>query len=205
MRVVLPSEMKQIDNYCDQYLGLSSITLMDNAANAICKVVSENCSTDKSILAICGGGNNGGDGLCAIRKLYDLGYSVKAFVFGNANSIVKLHTDNLTKSGVEVYKDNLKLLIQESDVILDCMFGIGFKNTIQGDIETYINHINDSGKYIISVDIPSGVYADTGELSNCAVKADITVVLSQLKPGNVILSRKRILWKNNSYGYWYTR
>lgn len=186
MRVVFPSEMKQIDSYCDQYLGLNTITLMDKAAEAICKVVTENCSSEKSILAICGGGNNGGDGLCAVKKLFDRGYPVKAFVFGTANDNVKLHIENLSMAGIRVYTDNIETLIQESDVILDCMFGIGFKNTVRGVVEDYIRMINSSGKFIVSVDIPSGVYAGTGEISNCAVKADITVALSQLKPGNVI-------------------
>lgn len=186
MRIVFPKEMNEIDNYCNLHIGLETISIMNNAADAICNFIISNFKKDSRILAICGGGNNGGDGLVTISKLHKLGYLSNAFILGEPNTIVKNQMDMFSKLNIPLYKDNLEMLLDDSDIILDCIFGTGFRDDVPLHVENYISKINESGKHIISVDIASGIYADSGMLSNIAIKANTTLVLSNLKPGNVI-------------------
>ncbi|NLN05399.1 MAG: NAD(P)H-hydrate dehydratase [Clostridiaceae bacterium] len=190
MRIVFPDEMKKIVKYCEESLGLNTISLMENAASSIKDCVVNIADKSNKILAICGGGNNGADGLAALRKLGNLGYSVKAILVGyKSNENVQLHRSILEKENVEIHKAidcDLDYVLKDCDVILDCIFGIGFRGDIDKDTGYIIDCINRSGKKVVSVDIPSGVYGESGKISNYCVKADITVVLSDLKPGNVV-------------------
>ncbi|HHT92104.1 MAG TPA: NAD(P)H-hydrate dehydratase [Clostridiaceae bacterium] len=190
MRIVFTDEMKKIDKYCEETLGLNTIALMENAASSIKDCVVNHAGNSKRIVAICGGGNNGADGLAALRKLGNLGYSVNAIMVGEkANENVELHRRILEKENVEMHKAkscDIDFVLKDCDVILDCIFGIGFKGEIGEEPARVIDCINRSGKLIISVDMPSGVYGDSGKVSHYCVKADITVVLSDLKTGNVI-------------------
>ncbi len=196
MRIAYPEETKQIDGYCDM-LGLSVIALMENAATCLCKAVTNNFCTDKKVLAICGGGNNGADGLAALRKLNECGYKVKAYITGNMNKNVTLHKDILVKSGINVITDDIPVedVINGCNIILDCLFGTGFREGFDEHTLNIIKAVNTSGKYVISADIPSGVDGSTGRVFEDAVKADITVVFGNVKPGNIIYPGKEYCGK----------
>lgn len=199
MRIVFPDEMKKIDHYCEVALGLNTIALMENAASSIKDCIVNHVGKNKRIVAVCGGGNNGADGLAALRKLYNLGYSVKAVLVGRKNNQnVELHRQILERENVSVLnadKCDIELLLKDSDTVLDCIFGIGFRGETGEDIGYIIDCINKSGKQVISVDIPSGVYGDSGLVSDKCVKADITIALSNLKPGNIIYPGKEYCGK----------
>lgn len=129
----------------------------------------------KSVLIVCGTGNNGGDGYVCARLLKERGIAVKVYAMGG-----KLSPDCQREK--EVYDGEYTSTI-EGDIIVDCLFGTGLNRTVGGEYVGVINAINSSNSYVISVDIPSGLNGDNGKVLGCAVKANKTVAIAYPKVG----------------------
>ncbi len=181
------AEAKEIDRISIQDIGIPSLVLMERAALRVADCVSAAARAGKDrILAVCGMGNNGGDGVAAARILKERGFSVSILLLGNEE-----------KASGEM-KQQLKiarhLAIPFSDgesfteytVILDAIFGIGLSRGIGGKYAAVIQRINQSHAAIVSVDIPSGVDAGTGKILGIAVQADYTVTFGVNKRGLVL-------------------
>ena len=198
--LVTSNEMRAYDTYTIESIGIPSLVLMERAALQTVKKIWEYIkqSDDKGsvlneipdkkirILCVCGTGNNGGDGLCVARLLKEQGITVDAVIIGNPNKLSKetaIQLSVLEKYGVFVgnaMPDN------HYDIIVDALFGIGLSRDITGEYREAIEWINNSDAYIISVDIPSGIDADTGKIWGCAVKADETVAVAFKKRGHCL-------------------
>ena len=149
----------------------------------------------KNIIVLCGPGNNGGDGLVISRILKNLKHGVTLYCLksesykGDAIKAYKLN---------KIIKNDLKnLKIDNKSIIIDCLFGIGLNRDITGTYKTLIKKINSSKQKIISIDIPSGVNGDTGEIMGIAVKADRTLILHAKKNGHVKNHGKKYSGKIN--------
>lgn len=149
----------------------------------------------KNIIVLCGPGNNGGDGLVISRILKNLKHDVTLYCLksesykGDAIKAYKLN---------KIIKNDLKdFKIDNKSIIIDCLFGIGLNRDITGTYKTLIKKINSSKQKIISIDIPSGVNGDTGEIMGIAVKADRTFVLHAKKNGHVKNHGKKYSGKIN--------
>ena len=125
-----------------------------------------------SVLVLCGPGNNGKDGMVAANVLRDKGWPVRVLGYRNNTPDVK-------------QLQFADFAIEES-IIVDAIFGFGISRILDDDLILIIEKINQSRKFIISVDIPSGINCDTGEIMGAAVKADLTVAFSCLKFCHVI-------------------
>lgn len=191
MITVTGSQMKSIDNYCIEKIGIPSIVLMENAALKVIK----NIDMDKfnSFTIICGVGNNGGDGLAVGRHLIVEGKDVKIFIVGNLSKSSKdfsinyniLKNMNADMNLIET-KEDLNALINSltgTDMAIDSIFGTGLTREVAGLYKDVILYINEHSKYILSVDIPSGVDSDTGNTLGVSINANKTVTFQLMKKG----------------------
>lgn len=157
--------------------GVSGEELMHRAGKAVADEVI--CTVKKlsakSVLIVCGTGNNGGDGYVCARLLKEQGIPVKVYAMGGT-----LSPDCQREK--EAYSGEYALSI-EGDIIVDCLFGTGLNRTVGGEYINVINAINHTSSYVISVDIPSGINGDNGMVSGCAIRADKTVAIAYPKVG----------------------
>lgn len=176
-KVLTVEQMRAADFYTINQLKISSQTLMRRAGLAIAdevEVAAGKIDASK-ILVVCGIGNNGGDGYVCAEELKNRGYNVSVYSMeGN------LSTDCAREKGA--YSGGYTEEIS-ADIIVDCLFGTGLSRTVTGKYAEVIEKINESGAYVISADIPSGLSGDNGLAEGCAVKADITVAIAEYKLG----------------------
>lgn len=196
MKLVTAREMKALDVQAQNDYAMPGILLMDNAAQAVAEAVHEALTAleGERVVIFCGGGNNGGDGLGAARWLQSYGVSVRAFVVGAALDAVQgdaaLELAMFTKAGGRVEalstEDDwvlAELAASKADVLVDALLGTGFHGELEGDVLRACELLNKSEKYILAVDIPTGVNADNGAVCEQAVRADHTVTMALVKTG----------------------
>lgn len=191
--VVNATEMKNIDRYSMETLGIPSLALMERAALAVTEEIGNHVPKErlykKQSLILCGMGNNGGDGLAVARMLHILGGSPVIYITGSP------------EQGTEAWKTqyqiakNLKLpfcTLEEAEkivkedragLIVDALFGIGLTRGITGAAAEAIGLASQSGAYRVAVDIPSGISADTGQVYGVGFQADLTVTFGSVKMG----------------------
>lgn len=191
MKTISCDEMKKMDSYAINEVGIPSIVLMENAALRVIENIDLEHSS--SFTVVCGTGNNGGDGLAVARHLILKNKRAKVYIVGdpekgtgdfkiNLNILNKLKSDC---SYILNHEDILSLRadLLSSDTAVDAIFGIGLARNVEGLYFEIIQAVNSCSKYIISVDVPSGLNGDTGEPMGVAVKADKTVVFHMMKKG----------------------
>lgn len=195
MRVASVSEIQNIDKLASVDFGISEEILMENAGIAVYEAIRKNNKIDGRRFAIFAGtGNNGGDGFVLGRKIISSGGEVSVFIVGDEkkiSGIAKLNLDRLKKLPVEIYSIKsvnriVEISLLTCDVIIDALFGTGLSKEITGVYREVVNQINLSGKPIYSIDIPSGVNGDTGEILGCAIKATATITFGLPKRGHFI-------------------
>jgi len=194
MKLASKEDIYRIDKTCEEKYGIPTLILMENAGealfNAVKKYIPEYES--KNYCVFCGAGNNGGDGAVLARKLFVKGFSVTVVMLddiNNAKGDALINFNIIQKLGVPFIAsinslNKIKKIVQESDVIIDAIFGIGFHGEIEGLKASIVDIINSSGKVIISADIPSGISAD-GKVSSHAIKANYTVTFGLPKIGMI--------------------
>lgn len=193
MKVASGAQMREMDRITIEEIGIPGIVLMENAAQAVAKVCLEYVKKfeNPKVAVVCGGGNNGGDGFAVARILKCSGVESKIIFIGNEEKLV---ADALTNYKVAKNMDisvttdisNSECIFQNVDVIIDGIFGTGFTGEPRMAAAEVIKKINQSGKHIISIDIPSGVNADTAAAGENCVKADETVTFALPKVGTIL-------------------
>ena len=187
--LVSGSQMKEVDSYTIQSIGIPSLVLMEQAAAAVVREVQKKAEKKDRIWAVCGTGNNGADGIAAARLLHLKGYTVTVILAGTK------------ENGTEEYKKQLAIaerlglnLIEYSDfipgrceLIIDAVFGVGLSREVGGTYRDLLATLPGCGAaYVVAVDIPSGIHADTGEVMGIALKADVTVTFGYEKLGTLL-------------------
>ena len=179
-------EAKEIDRISIQEIGIPSMVLMEKAAMTVAQCVKANIHPQDRILAVCGMGNNGGDGVAAARLLWEAGYSVTISLIGReetASEELQQQLAIVKNLGIRVCTG---LPSGEYNVILDALFGIGLGREVTGEFADTINWMNDQEAVRFAVDIPSGISASTGEVLSVAVYADFTITFGTNKRGIVL-------------------
>ncbi len=175
-----------------EYFGVSRLQLMENAGQSIANEIASRFKPDKTRIAIfCGLGGNGGDGFVAARHLTCLGFKVDVILAGKPANIrdepaqknwraLQSLKDVITIH--EVYDSSLIPTIK-ADVVVDALLGIGLKGALRPPILQLVRKINETKAFRVSVDVPTGINSDSGEVLGEAVKADLTVTFHKTKPG----------------------
>lgn len=195
MKIASAEQMREIDYAAIHDYGIPGVVLMENAGVEVAKqleTVFVNLQ-GKNICIFAGKGNNGGDGFVAARHLANQGAYVKVLLFADKDDIkgeAQTNLDIIELMDIEVLFvktvrdwDKVKLVAGLADCIIDALLGTGFKGELSPGILQAINIINSLDKLIVAVDIPSGIYADTGQSAEAAVKADYTITFGLPKPG----------------------
>lgn len=184
-------QSREIDQKTIEEFGIDGFTLMEIAAKGAAETIRSELGLDKNGLFICGKGNNAGDALAAARYLIEnSGHrALIFFVLGNDNLsqdasrnlflLKKMADQNKSITFV----DDLDSAIQQSDYIVDGIFGTGLNSEVRSPVSEIIEMINRSGKPVYSMDIPSGLNADSGIQQGVAVNARFTCTFGTQKIG----------------------
>ena len=194
MKISRVQEMRDADASAIANFGITQEILMENAGNAAYFTILQAMGIDsKKFIVFCGAGNNGGDGLVVARKLHSNGAQVSIFLMGdpkkykgsallNYQAAQKLNIPlQRLKSSAEAKKELLT-----ADAVVDAIFGTGLTREAGGLYKEVIDLINESGKTVFSLDIPSGINGDNGQVMDVAVKADYTTTFGLPKLGNLL-------------------
>jgi ADP-dependent NAD(P)H-hydrate dehydratase / NAD(P)H-hydrate epimerase len=196
-KLVFAHEMQELEAQTAQELGISTQTMMEIAGRHVADAVVARISSDSSVAIVCGTGNNGGDGFVAARQLAALRYRVNVFVIGHPQRFkddAKLNFQAIERLGdvnIAWLKDTNDLpefakQLQEVSVIVDAMLGTGIENDVRELVGSVIDIINATHSSVISVDLPSGIHADTGQIMGRAVWADETIAFGFAKYGHYL-------------------
>lgn len=189
-KVCYAEQMRNIDRAAEEIASIPSIVLMENAAIACVEELKKDFELSKRTVAVfCGKGNNGGDGLAIARHLYNLGVKVKIYlVSGNDFSgDAKINYDIVNSMDISLDTitdtDGLEYVIRSYDIIVDAILGTGISGTVRGNAFEVIKLINENARYILSVDVPSGINSDSGEICGICINANKTVTFAAYKVG----------------------
>ena len=202
MKVVTAAEMRQIDRDTIDGIGIPGIVLMETAGSAIVRAIVQHYPTSQRIGILVGKGNNGGDGLVIARQLAHTGHDVHIFLVSPADSFIGEAAINLQIAknlGLrieailgekEAWKgergEGWKRRMANCELVVDAIFGTGLRDSVRDPIATVIDTINSFSIPILSVDLPSGLDADTGNPLGACVKADRTVTIGLPKRGLLV-------------------
>ncbi|MGF1470858.1 MAG: NAD(P)H-hydrate dehydratase, partial [Rubrobacteraceae bacterium] len=186
MKLYSAQEMTRADNGA-QELGISGTVLMERAGAAMARVVLDHHAPLRAV-AVCGGGNNGGDGFVIARELHRAGVEVSVFATkdeyeGDPHTNLEiLRNLDVALIGAE----ELEAELGRADLIVDALLGTGFSGEVREKEAGYIRRINAAAATVMAVDVPSGVDGSTGEVHGESVEADLTVCAHAAKVGCVI-------------------
>jgi len=170
--------------------GTPGFVLMDRAGRAVARatVALAGRRYGERVAIVCGRGNNGGDGFVAARVLHREGVAVRCLLLAEETAYegdAAAHLREMKRAGVQPLSFDSGSLT-DCDVIVDAIFGTGFRGRVEGHPADAIEAINSSGARVLAVDIPSGVAGDSGVIEGPAVTADVTVAIAARKLGTVL-------------------
>lgn len=212
MKIVVDGgQMKQCDKNTIEHFGVPSLVLMERAALGVVEEIEryfqegpqkervalgtveeyeryfqeepQRAKKRRLALAVCGWGNNGGDGLAIGRLLWQRGYDVTIVMppgNGRLSEETRTQKEILNNYGITVEE---AIPDKEFDVIIDALFGIGLTRNLEGVYREYLMAMNEKEGLKAAVDIPSGIHADTGAVMGIGFQADLTVTFAFAKPG----------------------
>jgi len=169
-------QVKDVDALIEERFGIPVDWLMEAAGWQIARFVGQRAAV------VCGVGNNAGDGLAAARHLHRWGRlaTVCCVDTSRLRGPAARELEALGKVGVVVASD---LQLGDAEVVVDAIFGTGLARAPEGKFAEWIEAINASGKPVVSVDVPSGLDADTGVAYAPCIRANVTITLGLPKPG----------------------
>jgi len=194
MKIVTVSQASEMDKIAIEDYSIPEAILMENAAAAACKVIKDKYTIeDNNFIILCGTGNNGGDGLALARLLYSEGGAPLVLLHGDESRLFGTARENykiLQNFPIEILAqfslETLSRELEETDIIIDALLGTGLSREITGSLKEIVNVVNSSAKPIFSLDIPTGINGNTGQVMGAALKAQATAVFGALKPGNLL-------------------
>lgn len=185
MRIIDAKGIRAVDTATCKAQQISTIDLMERAANAVAVEIMARFLPTQRIVVIAGPGNNGGDALAAARMLIEQGYRrVEIYLFNvtgklshdcdmERNRLIGMDGVNFT----EITHSFTPPALSESDVVVDGLFGAGLKEPLQGGFQAVAVYINESHAFVISIDIPSGLFCEWNSHHDLrhVVHADLTL------------------------------
>jgi hydroxyethylthiazole kinase-like uncharacterized protein yjeF len=189
-RILTADEMSRADAYAIQNIGIPSLVLMERAALGVAEEILSRDFDLSHILVVCGPGNNGGDGVAVARLFAERGIASDVLFTGvpeKRSEQLRAQINILKYYGINEVSD---IVPGKYTLIIDAIFGIGLSRDVAGRAAEVISRINLENAKKVSVDISSGINADTGQVLGCAVKADLTVTFARAKAGHCLYPGK---------------
>lgn len=192
MKILTSHQIKEADQYTIENEPISSLDLMARAGHQLCICLLEHIENaeKKEFVIFCGIGNNGGDGLVIAKELQERKFEVKIVIIEfskNYSPEFKHYLDKITNETnihpIFLNENNTVFETQGDTVIIDAIFGSGLTRPVSGFVATIINKINDLGKEIVAIDVPSGLFTDKSNTDNTSaiIKAAKTITIQQPK------------------------
>jgi len=197
LKIVTPSQMREIDRRAIEGLAIPSLVLMENAGSSVVDEILERVERERiKVSVLCGPGNNGGDGMVAARHLFDRGHEVAVFLGvprASFHGDAKVQLRILSRLGVEISvlsspssMERALSRVAGSDVVIDALFGTGLDKPLEGHWAQCVRIVNSCPGLVVSADVPSGLDSVRGlPLGEC-VTADVTVTFGLPKTGLVL-------------------
>ncbi|MES2431528.1 MAG: NAD(P)H-hydrate dehydratase [Bacteroidota bacterium] len=189
MKLFTAEQIRKWDAYTITHQEIASIDLMERASSNCYNWITSNIQDlyEKEIKIFCAKGNNGGDGLAIARMLLNNGYKVKAFIleYGNKGTddfqinLQRLHA--ITTAIEFIQSKDFFPTLKKEDIIIDAIFGTGLNKPIEGFTAELVDHIDRSDGTVISIDIPSGMFAEKSCKGLHVIKATYTLSFQALK------------------------
>lgn len=198
LRIFTTEKMKEAERLSNE-MGVTYQRLMENAGCAAASFIRKTLKNleGRNCMVFCGSGNNGGDGFVAARKLFEEKANVIVILCGGLpkSDEAKYMYSCLISAGITVFdfmedRSKVEQFIGGAEVIIDALFGTGFRGEFRAPFDEVAAMINSAGAIKFSFDVPSGINAETGEAAKGSVKADYTVAFGGRKPGHLLLPGK---------------
>ena len=178
-------QVRAMDQYAIKQLGISGTVLMERAGTAAFALVQRRWPQVRTLVVVCGTGNNGGDGFVLARLAAEAGLDVRVLLLGDSNHLqgdALAAFQRLQSVDIEPVAFDADLLTL-CDLVVDAILGIGLQGPVEGERRQAIDALNQTGLPILALDIPSGLNADTGEVQGVAIKASVTLSFVGIKRG----------------------
>jgi len=213
MKLLTADQMREVDRLTTDRYGVPSLQLMENAGAAVADYLSQafpDLST-RAILVLCGKGNNGGDGFVVARRLRERGAPPRVFLFAELSAVRCDAAVNLQlwqAGGGELHSVTSKSewatareALNEADIVVDALLGTGIKGPVEGLLASVVDDLNAwrdkrparlrraRGRFVLSVDMPSGLPSGNEDFGGPVVRADVTVTFTAPKVGQLLAPR----------------
>jgi len=189
MRLLTRDQSRTLDKIAMEDHGIPGIELMGKAGEKVAQTAQQMVAEipDPAITIICGKGNNGGDGFAAAASLKKDGFTPRILSLVKADSIQgdALHYyQQCLQNGLTVeFPETVPNSLLEGDLVIDALLGTGFRGALRPPLDDWINWINSASLPVLSIDIPSGLDANTGQINPVAIWATKTVTMGYSKLG----------------------
>lgn len=185
MKILTAAQIHQLDLYTQEKEHITSLALMERAAEAFAGWFTKHTSLQKEVWVYCGRGNNGGDGLAIACLLINRGYKIKPFIVKSGQLTPDCQTnlerlEKLVAVTAIVTEDDI-IKIPADILIIDALLGSGLNREVTGVYAAIIDKINATGNKVYAVDVPSGLYSDYPAKHSAIIRADHTITFQMPK------------------------
>lgn len=191
MKIFTGAQIHELDKYTIEHEPIKSIDLMERAAKAIVKAITETWSDDVPVVVFAGPGNNGGDALAVARILAERCYTVNVFLFNITGRLsddcktnkLRITESRAVKNFTEVVNEFDPPKLEKGMLVIDGLFGSGLSKPLTGGFASLVKYINQSSATVVSIDVPSGLMTEDNTYNVRAniIQADYTFTLQQKK------------------------
>jgi len=191
MKIFTGAQIHELDQYTIEHEPIESINLMERAAKALVRAISESWSNTTPVVVFAGPGNNGGDALAVARMLAEAGYTVSAFLFnisGHLSTDCAVNRQRLrdckrVKNFIEVTQEFDPPQLEADTLVVDGLFGSGLNKPLAGGFASLVKYINAAPSKVVSIDLPSGLMSEDNTYNVRAniIRADLTLTIQQPK------------------------
>ena len=195
--VLTAAAQRDADRITIEEFGLLGATLMETAGRGAARELCEAnpAIAGKRVSVVAGPGNNGGDGYVIARVLHSLGARVSVYAAGHSRKMppdaghhrILLENVAVSASGQPLVIEPLEnVLSSQADVYVDALLGSGITRPLSPALNKVVAHINRQSAFVLAVDLPTGLHADSGVVLGRAIRADLTVTMGAYKPGHFL-------------------
>ncbi|MCG8510349.1 MAG: NAD(P)H-hydrate dehydratase [Rhodospirillales bacterium] len=173
--------------------GIPSLQLMEAAGEGVSREIRKRWTIPRPVCVLCGPGNNGGDGFVIAHLLRNAGWPVRVALLGQPERLKGDAAANAERWDDKIENISGATTLDGCELVVDALFGAGLTRELDGAAHEIVTAINTRGLACVSVDIPSGVHGDTGEILGTAPRADLTVSFFRPKPGHFLLPGRELV------------